>query len=66
MIRGCDPLPLILKSTETDRASEVLVAETGAPFCELDTLVSGPADPTLDYYESVMLSNLKTMLGKMQ
>ncbi len=65
LVRGCDPLPLILKSTETDRASEVLAAETGAPVCELDTLVSGPADPPLDYYESVMLKNLKTMLEKM-
>lgn len=62
LIRACDPLPLILKSTETDRASEVLAAETGAPVCELDTLVSGPADPPLDYYESVMLQNVQTVI----
>ncbi len=64
LIRACDPLPLILKSTETDRASEVLAAETGAPVCELDTLVSGPAAPSLDYYESVMLRNLDAVLEK--
>lgn len=66
LIRACDPLPLILKSTETDRASEVLAAETGAPVCELDTLVSGPAAPPLDYYESVMLRNLDAVLEKMR
>ena len=66
LIRTCDPLPVILKSTETDRASEVLASETGAPVCELDTLVSGPADPPLDYYESVMLRNLDAVLKKMR
>lgn len=66
LIRSGGPLPVILKSTEPDRASEVLVAETGAPVCELDTLVSGPAAPPLDYYETVMLHNLETVLGKMQ
>ena len=66
LIRTCDPLPVILKSTETDRASEVLASETGAPVCELDTLVSGPADPPLDYYESVMLRNLDAVLEKMR
>ena len=62
LIKTSGSLPLILKSGETDRACEVLVQETGAPVCELDTLVSGPDDPPLDYYESVMLENVQSIL----
>jgi len=60
------PLPLIIKSAETDRSVEVLVHETGVPVCELDPLTTGPSDPPLDYYETVMLQNVKTLLSALQ
>lgn len=61
LVRSADVLPLILKSTEEDRSCDVLAAETGAPVCELDTLVTGPADPPADYYETVMMQNLRVL-----
>lgn len=54
-------LPLVIKSKEEDRSVSVLVAETGAPVCELDPITTGPDAPPLDYYETVMLQNLQTL-----
>ena len=51
-------LPLIIKSMETDRSVEVLVNEKGLHVCELDPMTTGPGDPPLDYYETVMLQNM--------
>ncbi len=62
LIRREDTLPLIVKSSETDRSVEVLVHEAGVPVCELDPLTSGPDDPPPDYYETVMIQNLKKLL----
>ena len=56
-------LPLIIKSTEEDRSVSVLVAETGAPVCELDPITSGPDQPPLDYYETVMIRNLRDLVA---
>ena len=55
--------PLVIKSTEEDRSVSVLVAETGAPVCELDPITTGPDHPPLDYYETVMIRNLRTLLS---
>ncbi len=55
--------PLIIKSKETDRSAEVLVSETGAPVCELDPVTTGPDNPPLDYYETVMIQNLRTLIS---
>ena len=66
LVRSSGTVPLILKSAEPDRASDVLAAETGATVCELDTLVSGPSDPAPDYYDTVMLQNLNKMLDAMR
>lgn len=62
LVRNEDPLPLIIKSAETDRSVDVLVSEADLPVCELDPLTTGPADPPLDYYEAVMLQNVKALL----
>ena len=51
--------PLILKTLEADPYQDVLTAETGVFFCALDPLTSGPDDPPLDYYETVMRENLR-------
>ena len=61
LISNEETLPVIIKSTETDRSVEVLVHETGLPVCELDPLTSGPEDPPEDYYETVMLRNMKVL-----
>ena len=61
LIGSEDALPLVIKSGETDRSVEVLVSETGVPVCELDPLTTGPEDPPADYYETVMLRNVKLL-----
>ena len=66
LIGGENPLPVIIKSTETDRSVEVLVHETSLPVCELDPLTSGPEDPPEDYYETMMLRNMKLLLEALQ
>ena len=62
IIQQNQSLPLIVKSKETDRSVDVVVSETGAPVCELDPITTGPDQPSLDYYETVMLQNLQTLL----
>ncbi len=56
-------MPLILKSAEEDPSVNTLVNETGIPVCELDPLTSGPENPSLDYYETVMIRNVKILLN---
>ena len=63
IIRQSPSLPVIIKSKETDRSVDVLVSETGAPVCELDPVTTGPENPPLDYYETVMIQNLQTLLS---
>lgn len=66
LIRSEETMPLILKSTEEDPSVNTLVNETGVPVCELDPLTSGPDNPPLDYYESVMIQNMKSLQSAMQ
>ena len=61
IIRTGEPMPLILKSAEDDPAVNTLVNETGVSVCELDPMTSGPEDPPLDYYETVMIQNMKAL-----
>ena len=63
ILRTGVPMPLILKSAEEDPSVNTLVNETGIPVCELDAMTSGPEDPPLDYYETVMIQNVKTLLS---
>ena len=58
---GCSASPLVLKTMETDPYIDVLVSESGIRFCELDPLTSGPDDPPLDYYVTVMRKNLRLL-----
>ena len=66
LIKAEDDMPLILKSIEEDPSVNTLVSETGVPVCELDPMTSGPDDPPLDYYESVMIRNMKTLQSALQ
>jgi zinc transport system substrate-binding protein len=63
MIRQSASVPLIIKSKEPDSTVGILVSETGAPLCELDPVTTGPDQPPLDYYETVMTQNLQTLLS---
>lgn len=63
IVQQSDELPLIIKSEEEDRSVSVLVTETGAPVCELDPVTTGPDDPPLDYYETVMIRNLRKLVS---
>lgn len=61
LIKTGESMPLILKSAEDDPAVNTLVNETGVSVCELDPMTSGPEDPPLDYYETVMIQNMKAL-----
>lgn len=61
LIKAEEQMPLILKSVEEDPSVNTLVIETGVPVCELDPMTSGPDDPPLDYYEAIMLRNMKAL-----
>lgn len=61
LIKTGESMPLILKSAEEDPAVNTLANETGVSVCELDPMTSGPEDPPLDYYETVMIQNMKAL-----
>ena len=61
LISAEESMPLILKSVEEDPAVNTLVNETGVAVCELDPMTSGPDNPPLDYYESVMIQNMNRL-----
>ena len=62
IIRQNAVTPLIIKSEEEDRSVSVLISETGAPVCELDPITTGPDNPPLDYYEAIMIQNLRKLI----
>ena len=66
LIKTGESMPLILKSAEEDPAVNTLVNETGVSVCELDPMTSGPEDPPLDYYETVMIQNMKALQEALQ
>ena len=66
LISSEEVMPLILKSAEEDPSVNTLVNETGIPVCELDPLTSGPDNPPLDYYEIIMIQNMKSILSALQ
>lgn len=61
LIKTEESMPLILKTAEEDPAVNTLVNETSVSVCELDPMTSGPEDPPLDYYETVMIQNMKAL-----
>lgn len=66
LISSVETMPLILKSAEADPSVNTLVNETGIHVCELDPLTSGPDDPPLDYYEIIMIQNMKNLQSALQ
>ncbi len=67
VLRDLGNPPLFVEPQYDDLSARMLSAETGAPVFTLDPVVTGPEDPPLDYYETVMLQNmtaLQTALGE--
>ncbi len=66
LVRSEPEPPLILKSAEPDPSVNTLVNETGVPVCELDPITSGPENPPLEYYETVMIQNMQALRSALQ
>ena len=61
-IRAMGRIPLFVEPQYEDLSARTISRETGAPVFMLDPVVTGPeSDVPLDYYETVMLSNMKTL-----
>ena len=54
--------PLFTEPQYSDSTAITVSQETGAPVYQLDPCVTGPANPPLDYYETVMRRNLTVLL----
>ena len=55
--------PLFVEPQYTDYSAQILSRETGAPVYSLDPVVTGPEqDVSPDYYETVMLQNMETLI----
>lgn len=55
--------PLFVEPQYTDLSAETLSRETGSSVWSLDPVVTGPeTDVPLDYYEMVMLQNMKVLV----
>lgn len=60
-LRQSAPALLAGDSQYSDKTIQTLARAAGLPFAKLDPCASGPEDPPLDYYEKVMLENIKTL-----
>ena len=55
--------PLFVEPQYIDLSAQTLSRETGSPVYSLDPVVTGPEeDVPLDYYETVMLKNMETLI----
>ena len=54
--------PLFVEPQYTDLSAKTLSRETGAPVFTLDPIVTGPEKVPLDYYETVMIQNMNTLI----
>ena len=55
--------PLFVEPQYTDLSAQTLSRETGSSVYSLDPMVTGPdTDVPLDYYETVMLQNMNTLI----
>jgi len=55
--------PLFVEPQYTDLSAQTLANETGSAVWSLDPIVTGPdQDVPLDYYETVMLQNMNTLI----
>ena len=55
--------PLFVEPQYTELSAQTLSRETGASVYSLDPIVTGPSeDVPLDYYETVMLRNMNTLI----
>jgi zinc transport system substrate-binding protein len=54
--------PLFVEPQYTELSAQTLSRETGSPVYSLDPMVTGPEEVPLDYYETVMLQNMNTLI----
>ncbi len=52
---------ILIEPQYSDRAGKTLARETGVPIAVLDPVASGPEDAPLDYFETIMRQNMKTL-----
>lgn len=60
-IRQEKPVLIAVEPQYSDKPAQALSRETGVPAALLDPVASGPADAPLDYYETVMSANCRTL-----
>ncbi len=61
-IRALGNPPLFVEPQYEDLSARTLAAETGSPVYTLDPVVTGPEENVpLDYYETVMLENMRVL-----
>lgn len=61
ILREHKPALIASEPQYSDKAVQTLAREVGIPADQLDSLASGPANPSLDYYEKIMNSNINTL-----
>ncbi|WP_165176050.1 metal ABC transporter substrate-binding protein [Desulfovibrio sp. ZJ369] len=61
LIRREKPVLIAGEPQYSDKPALALSRETGVPTALLDPVASGPADAPLDYYETVMSANCRTL-----
>lgn len=61
LIRQEKPVLIAGEPQYSDKPALALSRETGVPTALLDPVASGPADAPLDYYETVMSANCRTL-----
>ncbi len=66
-IRELGNPPLFVEPQYEDLSARTLAAETGSPVYTLDPVVTGPEENVpLDYYETVMLNNMRVLQEALQ
>lgn len=60
-IRENDAGAIVVEPQYPARTGEMLSRETGLPVVMLDPVASGPDDAPLNYYETIMRENIKTL-----
>ena len=61
VLREHKPALIVSEPQYSDKAVQTLAREVGIPAAQLDSLASGPANPSLDHYEKTMNNNINIL-----
>lgn len=61
VLREHKPALIASEPQYSDKAVQTLAREVGIPAAQLDSLASGPENPSLDHYEKTMNNNINTL-----